>query len=184
MDIIKYKHKILIFKDDKIDLVNLILNFVYGISIYLVIQKLDNPNNLELDDNSYLLDFSNDISVSSNISIVGSKNGTTIDYDGNERKGCFQFQFGQGKFVKFENIIFKNYNPVGQNNVNLLRFSSKNDNFQIIFENCTFLDNGYPLISYELNSNCIKKPLYEHQLILNNCKFYCQKDSVIYNFLF
>jgi len=65
-----------------------------------------------------------DITVISNVTFIGSVNGTVFDYS-NGKKGNFQLGFNKvGKSVKFENIIFKNYNLIGQYNVYMIKINS------------------------------------------------------------
>ncbi|ORX49040.1 hypothetical protein BCR36DRAFT_413035 [Piromyces finnis] len=116
--------------------------------------------------------------VLSNITFLGNNNGTVFDYKW-DKKGPFSIGFYNvsGKIVKFENLIIKNFYPKGQNNKFMTRFSAKNDNFQVVYNNCTFTDNKYSLITVTFPSD--EKTQEEPQLTMINCKFYNNSDRII-----
>ncbi|KAG4086798.1 hypothetical protein H8356DRAFT_1086921 [Neocallimastix lanati (nom. inval.)] len=61
---------------------------------------------------------STDITITTNVIMSGKKNGTIFDYK-NDGKGRLVFSFtnnNKNPILKFENIIFENYNPSGITN--------------------------------------------------------------------
>jgi len=110
-----------------------------------------------------------DISVNSNISFIGNKNGTVFDYNYG-KIGGFKFDFSRLKndTVKFENITFKKYKEkvISQGMTTLTVFSST-DNYNMIFNNCNFIENEYVILNIVLTCKKTSNPF----IFFNNCNF-------------
>ncbi|OUM70114.1 hypothetical protein PIROE2DRAFT_1795 [Piromyces sp. E2] len=113
-----------------------------------------------------------EIALISNVSFIGNENGTVIDYNYG-RRGSFVVSYSRNKWDKitFKNIIFEHYstNGVDYPGIQIISVSSNANNIQTYLENCTFRDNQYRLLSFQLTSYEIisDKP----QVVLNNCVF-------------
>jgi len=119
-------------------------------------------------DMSKVLDYSIDVMVLSNITLIGNEKGTEFDYK-NGYRGAFSFTclIGKGETIKFKNIIFKNY--LAQNKVYGLKITSTSHNFFAIMDNCTFQNNNYPFVS--LFFNYLMDIDVKPQVLFNKCKF-------------
>ncbi|OUM59932.1 hypothetical protein PIROE2DRAFT_14410 [Piromyces sp. E2] len=111
-----------------------------------------------------------DISVNSNISFIGSKNGSVFDFKKN-KLGAFNISFARTKIdtVRFENITFTNYREkvLSDQGMSLMTINSSADKYNLIFENCNFTENNF--ILFDINFACKKttNPLFS----FNNCNF-------------
>eukprot|EP00833_Pecoramyces_ruminatium_P008288 jgi/Orpsp1_1/1182320/evm.model.c7180000080817.1 len=111
-----------------------------------------------------------DIVMSSNISIIGNKNGTVFDYN-NDKKGRFVIKYNsKGITFKIENIIFENFNPNGINQTEIILITSSSDDFFFILNNCTFKNNQHSL--FRSTVTCNIDSTTEPKIIFNNCNFY------------
>ncbi|KAG4092818.1 hypothetical protein H8356DRAFT_950126 [Neocallimastix lanati (nom. inval.)] len=118
-------------------------------------------------------EYTNELNVISNVSFIGNINGTIFDYN-RLRKGTIYFILNEFKRVaiKIENIIFQNfyigdYYAAG---VFLIASYSNHNNFNIIFNNCTFRNNDQLLLS--LTMFCDYRTTENPTYIFNNCNFY------------
>ncbi|ORX57107.1 hypothetical protein BCR36DRAFT_395258 [Piromyces finnis] len=129
------------------------------------------------------LDFAIEHNVKYSIIFSGNKNGTIFDY-GSNIKGKFRFYFVENRkeIIKFENIIFENFNNEGYNanGIFMLLFSFKFKNtYNIIFENCTFKNNSQDIINFSfevLNINDGKPTI-----TFNRCNFYQNREKIIFS---
>jgi len=117
------------------------------------------------------LDFSLELPVKTNITFIGTEKTTIFDF-GNEIKGSFKIfkSVEKSYFVKFENIIFQNYSKDSyENKVSIFHLESTYNNMFITFNNCTFRNNNYEIITIDVL--CSKNDVFEPNLIINNCQF-------------
>eukprot|EP00833_Pecoramyces_ruminatium_P018164 jgi/Orpsp1_1/1192196/evm.model.d7180000091272.1 len=114
----------------------------------------------------------NEINVQSNL-IFYSEKGTTLDFQGSYQSRLrFIFNVGlYNKKVIFKNITFTNYDFNSNNDADMILFNINDDNdkFQIIFENCNFINNIGNMFSVKYK--CMKSTQSEPQVLFNNCKF-------------
>eukprot|EP00833_Pecoramyces_ruminatium_P013753 jgi/Orpsp1_1/1187785/evm.model.d7180000060165.1 len=110
----------------------------------------DNELIIHLIDNYYdmsVLPYTIDMSIITNISFIGNKNGTIFDYK-RDKKGRMIFNIinNKGETIKFENIIFENFNPDGVYEIEILLINAISDNYFFIVNNCTFQNNDYRIL--------------------------------------
>jgi len=117
-------------------------------------------------------EFSIEFNIISNVSFIGNINGTIFDYN-RLRKGTIYFLLNLYKriTIKIENIIFQNFyiDDYYANGVFLIKFFSNHNNFNIIFNNCTFRNNEQSLLS--LTMYCDYRTSENPTYIFNNCNF-------------
>jgi len=151
--------------------------------IYLkdIIKNNQNDNNNELilefvDDYYDMLKYSDfkifntEISVQSSIIFKGNSNGTIFDYK-NDYFGNIHMSYEEKNkmLVKFENIIFKNYNPSSQYRVGFVNVITHTNDFQLQFINCTFVDVVVNSLVVHLDPGKLFQ--VDPQIVYNNCKF-------------
>lgn len=95
-----------------------------------------------------------EVSIFTNITFIGNKNGTVFDYKNDRRSAIgYLLPLNKGETIKYENIIFKNYHTdsfdiVG---IQMLRVQAVNsNNFYIIFNNCTFQNNNHNIFQFDV----------------------------------
>jgi len=117
-------------------------------------------------------EFTNEFNIISNISFIGKINGTIFDYN-RFKKGTIHFMLNEFKriTIKFENIIFQNFyiEDYYSSEVFLIYLKSNHNNFNIIFNNCSFINNDQSLLS--LNMECVYRTTENPTYIFNNCNF-------------
>ncbi|ORX56012.1 hypothetical protein BCR36DRAFT_175691 [Piromyces finnis] len=126
--------------------------------------------------------YSIDITMASNISLIGNKNGTIFDYK-NNYKGAMFFNFIEDKTqykLEMKNLIFKNYEYHGrfQSGVRCISILSIFKDFHISINNCTFINGKSPYISL-INDFFIKETVTEPQMKFNNCNFFNNKGRIM-----
>ncbi|OUM62720.1 hypothetical protein PIROE2DRAFT_10929 [Piromyces sp. E2] len=118
------------------------------------------------------INFSNDFTVISNISIIGNSNGTIFDYR-NNIKGILSFYFeSDNTRVTIENIIFINfyeYHKEFDDRIQMIYIQSELEKFYFTFNNCTFQNNYNRLINIKMK--CHKSSHLEPAILLNECNF-------------
>jgi len=127
-------------------------------------------------DDYYLFDdnvtYRYEISIFYDITIIGNKNGTTLDFN-NGRRGAFGFRVSKnaGEVITFENIIFKNYKAnMLEPGLEMIRVQATSDKFKLIINNCTFQNTIYTPIYVESKFNTLDN--YDDlRVIFNNCNF-------------
>jgi hypothetical protein len=91
-----------------------------------------------------LLHYSIDVSVTTNITLIGCEKKTIFDYK-NNKKGVLLFTLTGFKkdSVRIENIIFENYYTfdVGYNEINLFYLKAVYNTFYFHIKNCIFRNN-------------------------------------------
>jgi len=115
-------------------------------------------------------DYSVEINVDTNIIFNGNKNGTVFDYN-YKCRGSFNLLFNgiKNEIIKFNDIIFKNFNHIVRDNVHAIAINGNNNHFRVEFNNCTFQNNNYLIsISSMSNLSLNSKP----NILLNKCNFY------------
>jgi len=114
-------------------------------------------------------DYSVEINVDTNIIFNGNKNGTVFDYN-YKCRGSFNLLFNgiKNEIIKFNDIIFKNFNHIVRDNVHAIAINGNNNHFRVEFNNCTFQNNNYLIsISSMSNLSLNSKP----NILLNKCNF-------------
>jgi len=153
--------KELIIKNDD-DIFNYFYESIQNISDNEIIIKLvDNYYDMSL-----LSVFIIDMSVYSNISFIGNANGTVFDYN-EDKKGSFKVFITKNFSLKFENIIFENFNTKGYNDLYNILLDTSSDKFNVEFNNCTFRNNKEQLIG--IASTYTNK--VDSQIIFHQCNF-------------
>jgi len=143
-----------------------------------VINNNQNDNNelvIRLVDDYYNMTeqvYNIELSLMSNVSIVGNENGTVIDYN-KERRGGFLIAYSRNKWDKFtfKNLIFENYSTNGADlqGIQIISVFSKVSNIQVSLENCVFRNNDYRLFHALVTNNKIMND--KPQVIFKNCVF-------------
>ncbi|KAG4086156.1 hypothetical protein H8356DRAFT_133586 [Neocallimastix lanati (nom. inval.)] len=132
-----------------------------------------NEIKLFFDDDNYKISSSsrNVIDVSKNIYFY-SKNGTVFDFQNNFKNQIF-FIYKPGVTdikIVFKNITFYNFTYRSYKEfLMMFHISNSDNNFQIEFDNCTFMD-IYSLLFY-IQHSCYESTTSLPQTIFNNCKF-------------
>jgi len=104
------------------------------------------------------------------IMIIGSKNGTVFDYkDSDKGTFCFTLMKNMGTVITVQNIIFENYLPPILSSIKMFTLSAHIDNYQLIFDNCIFRNNGFMLI--KIDGFYTKKTQDIPQVQFTNCIF-------------
>jgi len=145
--------------------------------------NLPNIINNNQNDNELILNYVDDyyyttmsyeryeISVETNITFRGNKNGTIYDFH-HERNREFWIQFPseKGKTVIFENFIFRNYYAnYEMGGLHMFIVMAFTDNFKILFNNCTFEDNNYAIFRAVIHN--LKPTHTDPSIVFNKCKF-------------
>ncbi|OUM63855.1 hypothetical protein PIROE2DRAFT_9524 [Piromyces sp. E2] len=111
------------------------------------------------------------IRIKSPIILRGKSTGSVFDYKNNFFGNTYlYFDLKKGTSVKYENIIFKNYNPSSQQRVGIVTVISHSDDFHLQFYNCTFInviDNNLVVNINPSNIYPIEKP----QILYDKCNF-------------
>ncbi|OUM57725.1 hypothetical protein PIROE2DRAFT_17194 [Piromyces sp. E2] len=114
--------------------------------------------------------FTYDVTVHSNISLIGNKNGTVFDYK-NDKKGrlIFHYYDNKGAIIKMENISFENFNSSGLTEIDIIILYSSTDNIFFIVNKCNIKNNNYRFIRiyYTCNTPSHSNP----SIIFNDCNF-------------
>jgi len=130
---------------------------------------------LKFQDNHYNMTLINtedsvDVTVNSNITFVGSaENGTIFDFN-YDRIGAFRFEYSRNKgdTIKFENITMINYRETIINNgMSLIALFSNKDNYNLILDNCNFINNNYDVLNVMFSCSKATSPTF----LINNCNF-------------
>jgi len=137
----------------------------------------DNELILEFVDNYYDMRkyksfeiYNTEISIQSFITFKGNSNETIFDYKSNYYGNIhMSYEGKKNMLVKFENITFKNFNPISQIHVGFINVISHVNNFQLQFYNCTFIDNMVNNVVLLLEPE--KVNIIEPQVIFDNCHF-------------
>jgi len=128
---------------------------------HLILNFVDSYYNMEL-----LNDYGIDITVLSNISFIGNKNGTIFDYR-NNYKGAFKIILNKESIIKVENIIFENFNTQGF--VHAMKLDIFFPNFKIIISQCTFRYNHHAF--FAINFEYPQLFHSENNINFNDCNF-------------
>ncbi|OUM62832.1 hypothetical protein PIROE2DRAFT_10749 [Piromyces sp. E2] len=141
----------------------------------IVFNFVDEYYNITYSDSRY------EITVNSNITFKGNKNGSIFDYlYENNRALFFLVDNANSKkyTIKFENIIFRNYNEdLNLSGMQLIRVKSISDNFYLHFDNCTFQNNYYSVVRVDLT--CLKPSHTDPSIVFDNCSFFNNTNKVI-----
>ncbi|KAG4085267.1 hypothetical protein H8356DRAFT_1298496 [Neocallimastix lanati (nom. inval.)] len=139
---------------------------------------------------SKVLDYSIDVMVLSNITLIGNEKGTEFDYK-NGYRGAFSFTclIGKGETIKFKNIIFKNY--LAQNKVYGLKITSTSHNFfaimdnyvkpQVLFNKCKFLNNHGKIIETYRPSEYSYPNIYKSSIVQIKDSIFINNYGVLYS---
>ncbi|ORX45341.1 hypothetical protein BCR36DRAFT_358228, partial [Piromyces finnis] len=116
------------------------------------------------------LPYTIDITVNSNISFIGNKNGTVFDYKG-DKKGRLIFNYFDNKErkIKIENISFENFNNFGIIDIEMIILNTKSDNIFLTFDDCIVRNNNYRFL--RIDYACNMPSHSEPSIIFNNCEF-------------
>jgi len=141
------------------------INNIQTISDYDEIKILLNDNYYKIAANSQ-----NNFILNTSL-IFHSNNGTYFDFQKIfKTELLFHIQPTSKKIkIIFQNITFYNFFNINKKNT-LFTFSLQSDsiNYQIFFENCTFMDIPTKILYFQYSN---REFLNEPQVILNNCKF-------------
>ncbi|OUM62399.1 hypothetical protein PIROE2DRAFT_11306 [Piromyces sp. E2] len=111
------------------------------------------------------------INVFNNMTFYSEKPATIDLLELQPYSWFINFNIGTGLsekiFIRFKNIIFKNF-PNRQYLLYIFYMTTLTDNYQVIFENCSFYNNGDVLIN---SYSCTVATQEEPQYIFNNCHF-------------
>ncbi|OUM58169.1 hypothetical protein PIROE2DRAFT_16648 [Piromyces sp. E2] len=100
----------------------------------------------------------------------GNKNGTIFDHNFERSSLSFTFSANKEEKLKFENIIFRNYQEKNiEQGIPLISLNSYSHDFIVIFDNCEFQNNRFKVFQLSVNSQGLVTP--DYHLIFNNCKF-------------
>jgi len=111
-----------------------------------------------------------EINVYTNITIVGNKKGTIFDYSSVTVNRWSFFYGDKGGTVKFENIIFNSYYARTTYIPLVTAANYYNNNLYMLFNNCTFQNNSYYIIEFEVSCTSYPKHL-DPSFIFTNCNF-------------
>ncbi|OUM63858.1 hypothetical protein PIROE2DRAFT_9527 [Piromyces sp. E2] len=154
-----------------------------------IIKNNQNNNNNELilefvDDYYDMLIFKRnniyniEAAIQSPVIFRGNSKGTVFDYN-NDYYGNIDINFDEkkGTLVRYENIIFKNYNPSSQHRVGIATVISHNDDFHLQFYNCTFINIIVNTLVVHINPTNMY--FVEPQILFDKCNFYNNTDIAI-----
>jgi len=120
-----------------------------------------------------LLHYSIDVSVTTNITLIGCEKKTIFDYK-NNKKGVLLFTLTGFKkdSVRIENIIFENYYTfdVGYNEINLFYLKAVYNTFYFHIKNCIFRNNIHTIGQIEVENHNLKY-IKSPQVVIENCEF-------------
>ncbi|ORX56014.1 hypothetical protein BCR36DRAFT_395760 [Piromyces finnis] len=138
----------------------------------LILRFVDSYYNMES-----LNDFSLEVTLTTNISLIGNENRTIFDYR-KKNKGVFIFSIDNAHHIKMENIIFENYSCQGF--VFGIRMNINSPNFKLTINNCTFRNNDHSMFIFEfLYSQLVQEKIH---VSFNNCSFYKNVGRLIETF--
>ena len=105
--------------------------------------------------------------IYSPVNLIGKESKTVFDFN-NFTNGLINLKFkGKNKkYLKFKNFIFKDYNNKNIRN-SLFKIDEGDNDYQLIFQDCTFENNETVLIIYTYCRD-IKE---QKKVIFENCKF-------------
>ncbi|ORY85198.1 hypothetical protein LY90DRAFT_663470 [Neocallimastix californiae] len=128
-----------------------------------------------------LLHYSIDVSVTTNITLIGCEKKTIFDYK-NNKKGVLLFTLTGFKkdSVRIENIIFENYYTfdVGYNEINLFYLKAVYNTFYFHIKNCIFRNNIHTIGQIEVENHNLKY-IKSPQVVIENCEFYNNKERIL-----
>ncbi|OUM63856.1 hypothetical protein PIROE2DRAFT_9525 [Piromyces sp. E2] len=119
--------------------------------------------------------YNTEITIQSSIIFKGNSNGTIFDYKNNYYGNIHMSCEKKELLVKFENIIFKNFDPSSQHRVGIVTFMSAIDDFQLQFYNCTFINIIVNNLVLHLNPVIIY-PVEKPQILYDKCNFFNNTD--------
>ncbi|OUM68069.1 hypothetical protein PIROE2DRAFT_4353 [Piromyces sp. E2] len=160
--------EVIIKNDDNFPYLFDILND-YQIENELILNFVDTYYNMELL-NVYTLD----VTMISNISLIGNINGTIFDY-GKKYKGTFQIIINKENTLKIQNIIFENFYT--QDVVHCIKINAKVPNFKIIISNCTLRNNDHSFFAFDLDYP--QQVENDFHILFSNCNFYKNIGRII-----
>eukprot|EP00833_Pecoramyces_ruminatium_P016251 jgi/Orpsp1_1/1190283/evm.model.d7180000077953.1 len=121
-----------------------------------------------------------DIAVLTKISIIGNSNRTIFDYNHNMR-GTMVIAYSSfiENTIKFENIIFQNYDTKGvdYNGSQIIYVISNNYYFKFSMVNCIFQNNNHHILKIEVNSN--RSFTNNRQVLFHDCQFYNNSERFL-----
>ncbi|OUM62489.1 hypothetical protein PIROE2DRAFT_11179 [Piromyces sp. E2] len=119
-----------------------------------------------------------DVTVSTNIFIIGNENGTVFDYKGNYQ-GRVIFNFSSNKEYKiiYENIIIENY-FADKKGLNIINMDSNFNKFYFEVNNCTFHNNMSSIFRFGLNTSPQENP--NIKILINNSRFFKNYKGIFY----
>ncbi|ORX82804.1 hypothetical protein BCR32DRAFT_292364 [Anaeromyces robustus] len=126
--------------------------------------------------------FSMDISVSTNLILIGKENGTVFDYK--NRYKCemiFSFYSEKENLLRFENIIFQNYYANGDG-VQVVKAQAYTNNYQVQFYNCTIRNNDYPFMAIIHFDTSIEKT--KPDVLFENCYFHDNTRRIVETYFY
>ncbi|ORX37499.1 hypothetical protein BCR36DRAFT_405730 [Piromyces finnis] len=118
-----------------------------------------------------------EINVNVNITFVGSKNGTMLDYSNVLCKRWLFFYDEKGETVQFRNIIFNSYFTENTYTPLITATSYYNNNLYMKFDNCTFQNHNYYI--FEFDVSCTYTKHLDPSFVFTNCNFYNNTEKIV-----